>query len=185
MNNYMNELIIGMLPLDLDQWKDEALEDILPPYVTLLRGLVMKLRGDEGRSLLPLFLCRRRRRIRCGGTTAVDHREDLDSTTETYLPVLYAAVHVFCSPRGTNLRDYEGCLVRTTAMNVILNLARIADPKMRSVLVQSDLGDETNGSSLPMTKSSAASLAPLPSMLSHPLTIEEELLFPHICNSLK
>lgn len=22
MNNYMNELIIGMLPLDLDQWKD-------------------------------------------------------------------------------------------------------------------------------------------------------------------
>jgi hypothetical protein len=208
-NNYVNELVMGMLPLDRDMWKEEALEEILPPYVTLLRGLVARLRDDEGGSVLPLFLCRRRRwRIRAGGDAVIagaagDREKDVaveeDPPTETYLPLLTASVQVFCSPLGTKLRDGEGRLVRTTAMNVILNLARMTEPEVRSALVQGgDVGDADRGSSsssssssLPMTKSktkslsSAPSPSPLPSMTSHPLTIEQELLFPHVCDSLK
>ncbi|KAL7538726.1 hypothetical protein ACHAXR_008760 [Thalassiosira sp. AJA248-18] len=166
-NNYMNELIMGMLPLD--QWKEDALEEILPPYITLLRGLVMRLRGDEGKCCLPLFLCQRMH-----GATVQDGKDS--SATETYIPLLYAAVQVFCSPFGTSLRDREGSLIRTTAMNVILNLCRITDPEVRLVLVQG--GDEEEGS-LPTTKSAPSPSAP------GSLTVEQELLFPHICNSLK
>ena len=172
-NNYMNELIMGILPLD--KWKEDSLEEILPPYITLLRGLVLRLRGDEGKSCLPLFLCQRQRH---GRTTQADKRND--NTEETYLPLLYAAVQVFCSSQSS-LRDSEGCLVRTTAMNVILNLCRITDTEVRSVLVQGR--DAANGLALPSTKS-APPAAPSPSLLSHPLTVEQELLFPHICRSL-
>jgi len=58
-NNYVNELVMGMLPLDRDMWKEEALEEILPPYVTLLRGLVARLR--VGRRTPPSRGTRRRR----------------------------------------------------------------------------------------------------------------------------
>jgi len=158
-NNYMNELIMGMLPLD--QWKDEALEEILPPYITLLRGLVMRLRGDEGKCCLPLLVCQR----------------DSNGSSETYLPLLYAATQVFCHPHGTSLRDSEGCLVRTTAMNIILNLARISDPEVQQLLVGGDATDIA----LPSTKSAPSSSS---SAMSNSLTIEQGLLFPHICNSL-
>ena len=109
-NNYLNELIMGMLPMDRDQWKDEALEVILPPYVTVLRGLVLRLRGDEGESCLPLFLCRRRRRRRQQRPRQRkrhddDAVDDGEVATETYIPLLYAAVHVFCLPQSTKLRD--------------------------------------------------------------------------------
>ena len=184
-NNYMNELIMGMLPLD--RWRADALEEILPPYVTLLRGLVMRLRGDEGKYCLPLFLCQRQRR---NTLTNVDGNSNDNAaavaTTETYLPLLYAAVQVFCSSYGTSLRDSEGCLIRTTAMNVILNLARISDPDMRMVIVVGGGGEAIDGA-LPTTKST-----PIPSpasaalsLTSSPLTLEQELLFPYICNSLK
>jgi hypothetical protein len=76
---------MGMLPLD--KWKVDALEEILPPYVTLLRGLVMRLRGDEGKCCLPLFLCQRQR----GNTTRVNDSTNENAavvTTETYLPLL-------------------------------------------------------------------------------------------------
>ena len=158
-NNYMNELIMGMLPLD--QWKDEALEEILPPYITLLRGLVMRLRGDEGKCCLPLLVCQR----------------ESNGNSETYLPLLYAATQVFCSPHSTSLRDSEGCLVRTTAMNVILNLARITDSEVQQLL----LGGDATDISLPSTKSAPSSSS---SAISNSLTIEQGLLFPHICNSL-
>jgi len=38
-----------------------------------------------------------------------------------------------------------------------------------------------------MTKSPSSAPSPslFPSMTSHPLTIEQELLFPHVCDSLK
>ena len=158
-NNYMNELIMGMLPLD--QWKDEALEEILPPYITLLRGLVMRLRGDEGKCCLPLLVCQR----------------ESNGNSETYLPLLYAATQVFCNPHGTSLRDSEGCLVRTTAMNVILNLARISDHEVQQLLVGGDATDV----SLPSTKSAPSCSS---SAISHSLSIEQGLLFPHICNSM-
>jgi len=161
-NNYMNELIMGMLPLD--QWKDEALEEILPPYITLLRGLVMRLRGDEGKCCLPLLVCQ---------------RESNGNNSETYLPLLYAATQVFCHPHGTSLRDSEGCLVRTTAMNVILNLARITDLEVQQLLVGG--GVDAADISLPSTKSAPSSSS---SSTSNSLTIEQGLLFPHICNSL-
>lgn len=175
-NNYMNELIMGVLPLS--QFSEDALEEILPPYITLLRGLVMRLRGDEGRCCVPLLLCQRQRRF--PGGQSVD-----GGPTETYIPLLYAAVQVFCSPFGTSLRDTEGCLIRTTAMNVILNLCRITETDVRQVLVQG-VGDESDDGSpsLPTTKS-APSLAPPPSLLSHPLTLEQELLFETLCISLK
>ncbi len=80
-------------------------------------------------------------------------------------------------------------------MNVILNLAGMTDPEVRSVLVRgSDFGDADRGSpppssssSFPMTRSpsSAPSPPPFPSAASHPLTIEQELLFPHVCDGLK
>ncbi|KAL9186333.1 hypothetical protein ACHAXT_005571 [Thalassiosira profunda] len=171
-NNYMNELIMGIQPLD--QWKADALEDILPPYITLLRGIVMRLRSEEGSCCLPLFLCQRQRP---GSKASGD--EDPEST-ETYLPLLYAAMQVFCSPFGASLKDSEGCLIRTTAMNVILNLCRISDAEIRAVLVG---GGDALKASLPTTKSAPA-VAPSPSLLSHPLTIEQELMFPHICKSL-
>jgi hypothetical protein len=186
-NNYMNELIMGMLPLD--RWRVDALEELLPPYVTLLRGLVMRLRGDEGRYCLPLLLCQRQRRntLAKSNDNSNENTAEVD-TTETYLPLLYAAVQVFCSSFGTSLRDSEGCLIRTTAMNVILNLARISDPEMRMVLVVGG-GDAMDGSVLPTTKSTPtttpAAAGALSLLMSSPMTLEQELLFPHICNSLK
>ena len=177
----MNELIMGIMPLN--QWKDDALEEILPPYITLLRGLVMKLRDEEfGKCCLPLFLCQRQMRLGHNNAAAVAQDEDMNN--ETYMPLLYAAVQVFCSPYGTSLRDSEGSLIRTTAMNVILNLARITDPEVRMVLVQGSSGTEAERvmSSLPATKSAPPTS---PSALSHPLTIEQELLFPHICSAMK
>ena len=68
-------------------------------------------------------------------------------------------------------------------MDVILNLCRITDEEVRLVLVQGGGGDDVvDWDYLPTTKS-----VPLmaPSLLSHPLTIEQEMLFPHVCNSLK
>ena len=190
-NNYMNELIMGILPLD--QWKEEALEEILPPYVTLLRGLVMRLRGDEGRSCLPLFLCKRPVRRQQHGPQAQDENGIASvGATETYLPLLYAAVQVFCSPFGTSLRDSEGCIIRTTAMNVILNLCRTTDPEVRKMLVQGGDGEGGGSANLPSTKSvpktapsATTSSSSLSSLLSHPLTVEQEMLFMHICNNLK
>jgi len=199
----MNELVMGMLPLD--QWKNEALEEILPPYVTLLRGLVMRLRGEAGRACLPLFLCQRPKRRSTNKAMAkaaqdnVDKNED--SNTETYLPILYAAVQIFTSPLfGTSLRDSEGCLIRTTAMNVILNLCRITDGDVRDVLVQgvtvvgsggdgsgsssSSVAEANKKESLPTTKSVPYAKMPPSWMASHPMTMEQELLFPHVCNSL-
>ena len=73
-------------------------------------------------------------------------------------------------------------------MNVILNLARLTDSEVRSVIVQGGVVEnerhDISSLSLPMTKSMAPSISPFPSITSHPLTIEQELLFPHICNSL-
>ncbi len=200
---------MGMLPLDWDQWKEEALEEILPPYVNLLRVLVARLRDDECGGVLPLFLCWRRQprgRIRGGGggaaiVGAANGRDDdndgaPDPPTKVYLPLLYALGCVFCSPLGTKLRDSEGRPVRMTAMNVILNLAGMTDPEVRLVLVRgADVGDAdcrsppplSSSSSFPMTRSPslAPSLPPFPSATSHPLTIKQELLFPHVCNGLK
>lgn len=174
-NNYMNELIMGMLPLE--QWKEEALEEILPPYVTLLRGLVMKLRGDDGRYCVPLLLCQRKARIGNGQTDGDD-----ENSTEAYLPLLFAAVQVLVSNIGSSLRDGDGCLVKTTAMNVILNLCRVVDPEVRNVLISGlDPAGETM---LPTTKSLAASSATSSTSLSVHLTIEQELLFPYICKRL-
>lgn len=153
-NNYMNELIMGILPFD--QWKEEAVEEILPPYVTLLQGLVMKLKGDEGRYCAPLLLCR------IGGEQCDDQVE------EGYFPLLFAAVQVIVSKNGSNLRDGDGCLVKTTAMNVVLNLCRIVDPGVRDVLVGAESVHESN---LPTTKSKVVA------MQGSPL-----LLFPYICN---
>ncbi|KAL7518829.1 hypothetical protein ACHAWX_003635 [Stephanocyclus meneghinianus] len=174
-NNFMNELIMGMLPLD--QWKDDALEEILPPYVTLLRGLVIKLRGEEGRYCVPLLLCQRKARIGNGGKDGDD-----ENSTEAYLPLLFAAVQVLVSNIGSSLRDGDGCLVKTTAMNVILNLCRVVDPEVRNVLIS---GLDPEGETmLPTTKSQAASSARSGTTLSGHLTIEQELLFPFICKSL-
>ncbi|KAL3790031.1 hypothetical protein HJC23_011387 [Cyclotella cryptica] len=174
-NNYMNELIMGMMPLD--QWKEEALEEILPPFVTLLRGLVMKLRGEEGRYCVPLLLCQRKVRIGFSQSCSND-----ENSTEAYLPLLFAAVQVLVSNIGSSLRDGDGCLVKTTAMNVILNLCRVVDPEVRNVLISGlDPADETI---LPTTKSQDASSAKSATPLSVHLTIEQELLFPYICKSL-
>lgn len=162
-NNYMNELIMGILPLD--QWKEEALEEILPPYVSLLRGLVMKLRGDEGRYCAPLLLCRRQ------------GKQSDDQIDEGYYPLLFAAVQIVVSKAGSTLRDGDGCLVKTTAMNVVLNLCRVVDAGVRDVLVGAESIDDTN---LPTTKSKAPTMQGDP-LLAH-LTIEQELLFPYICN---
>lgn len=171
-NNFMNELIMGMLPLD--QWKDDALDEILPPYVTLLRGLVIKLRGEEGRYCVPLLLCQRKARIGNGGKDGDD-----ENRTEAYLPLLFAAVQVLVSNIGSSLRDGDGCLVKTTAMNVILNLCRVVDPEVRNVLIS---GLDPEGDTiLPTTKSQAASSARSGTTLSGHLTIEQELLFPFIC----
>jgi hypothetical protein len=143
----------------------------------------MRLRGDEGMCCLPLFLCQRRRH---GGKAPDDENYDRVLDTETYLPLLYAAVQVFCSPFGTSLRDSEGCLIRTTAMNVILNLCRITDPEVRSVLVGSSSCGGVDGAALPSTKSAPSTSVPQSlSVSSHPLTVEQELLFSHICRSLK
>jgi hypothetical protein len=163
---------MGMLPLD--QWKEEALEEVLPPYVTLLRGLVIKLRGEEGRYCVPLLLCQRKTRIGNGGTDGND-----ENSTEAYLPLLFAAVQVLISNIGSSLRDGDGCLVKTTAMNVILNLCRVVDPEVRNVLI-SGL-DPAGEAILPTTKSQAASSARSSTTLSVHLTIEQELLFPFIC----
>jgi hypothetical protein len=157
----MNELIMGILPLN--QWKEEALEEILPPYVTLLRGLVMKLRGDEGRFCAPLLLCKRQ------GDGQID---------EPYFPLLFAALQVLVSNAGSTLRDGDGCLVKTTAMNVVLNLCRVVDADIRDVLIG---GLDSDGEvDLPTTKSNAAAMIGN-GQLMH-LTIEQELLFTHICN---
>jgi hypothetical protein len=158
-NNYMNELVMGILPLD--QWKEEALEEILPPYVTLLRGLVTKLRGDEGKYCVPLLLCQRQSRQ--------------SSDQEAYFPLLFAAVQVLVSHAGSTLRDGDGCLIKTTVMNVVLNLCRIVDADVRDVLVGGL--DDTN---LPTTKSKAA--ARPTNLLSTHLTIEQEMLFLYICS---
>ncbi|KAL7531226.1 hypothetical protein ACHAWF_003678, partial [Thalassiosira exigua] len=145
-NDYANELVEGILPLS--QWKDDALEEILPPYATLLRGLAMRLRADEGKASLPLFLRRRpaaRRRDAAapgGGGGGARGNPDDDGASEPYFPLLHAAVRVFCSPFGTSLRDGEGCSVRVTATNVILNLCRIADPEVRRVLIGGGGGGE-------------------------------------------
>ena len=189
-NNYMNELIMGMLPLS--QWREEALDEMLPPFVTLLRGLVMKLRGEEGRGLVPLLMCQR---AKMGGN--VDEGEEEEEESETYLPLLYAAVQVFCYSPGSSLRDADGCMVRTTAMNAILNLCRITSPDVRAVFVGEGLTDE----SLPCTTKSAPPPNDLSSMLpsssssqspsslsvsSFPnATIEQQILFPYICSNLK
>lgn len=161
-NNYMNELIMGILPLS--QWKDDALEEILPPYVTLLRGLVMKIRGDEGRFCVPLLLCQRQRRQ--------------SDEQEAYFPLLFAAVQVLVSNAGSTLRDGDGCLVKTTAMNVILNLCRVIDADVRDVLTGEH--DSDGGTSLPTTTPKAAARPTNP--LSAHLTIEQELIFPYICS---
>lgn len=172
-NNYMNELIMGVLPLS--QWKEETLEEILPPYVSLLRGLVMKLRGEEGRFCVPLFLCQRQR------MTLANHDDDSDET-EAYMPLLYGAVQVLVSNLGSSVRDSDGCLIRTTAMNVLLNLCRIADPDVRSILV----GGGDGGDELPTTKSQASSATNLSPYTTVPssFTIEQQLLFPHISKNL-
>ena len=213
-NNYMNELIMGVLPLT--QWKEDSLEEMLPAYVALLRGLIMRLRsseecGGKRQGCLQLLLCQRSKRKRlhsgnhAGQTTTLkgalpppqDGNEE--AATESYLPLFYAAVHVFCStPHSTSLRDSEGCLIRTTAMNVILNLCRTTDPEVRWVLVQggrkrgpvkeghfvesSDVVPDHEW--LPTTKSTPLEV-PSQSLLSHPLTVEQEMLFMHICESLK
>lgn len=164
---------MGILPLD--QWKDEALEDILPPYVTLLRGLVMKLRGEEGSCCVPLFLCQRQK------TNNINSDTTESTTTETYMPLLSAAVEVFVSPFGSSLRDSDGSLVRTTAMNAILNLCRITDPEVRSVLVGSDDDEDS-----PYAKIVKSSFYKQHTPLSpySPLTTEQEILFLHICKNL-
>eukprot|EP00984_Skeletonema_dohrnii_P004038 scaffold1382_cov91-Skeletonema_dohrnii-CCMP3373.AAC.1 len=191
-NNYMNELIMGMLPLS--QWREEALDEMLPPFVTLLRGLVMKLRGEEGRGLVPLLMCQR---AKMGGNGDQGEEEE---ESETYLPLLYAAVQVFCYSPGSSLRDADGCMVRTTAMNAILNLCRITSPDVRAVFVGEGLTD----GSLPCTTKSAPPPNDLSSMLPSPLssssspspsslsvssfpnaTIEQQILFPYICSNLK
>jgi hypothetical protein len=186
-NNYMNELIMGMLPLS--QWREEALDEMLPPFVTLLRGLVMKLRGEEGRGLVSLMMCQR---TKMGGNCGEGGEEKKEEESETYLPLLYAAVQVFCYSPGSSLRDADGCLVRTTAMNAILNLCRITSPDVRAVFVGEGLTDE----SLPSTTKSAPPSNELSSMLpststtsisasSFPnATIEQQILFPHICSNL-
>ena len=84
LSNYMNELIMGMLPLD--QWKGDSLEEILPPYVTLFRGLVMRVRGEEGGGCLPLFLCQRPKRRLHRSKAVQGELADATASTETYLP---------------------------------------------------------------------------------------------------
>lgn len=161
-NNYMNELIMGIIPLD--QWKEEALEEILPPYVTLLRGLVMKLRESNGSSCVPLLICQRQRR-----------QKDGQIVEEAYFPLLFAAVQVLASTAGSTLRDGDGCLVKTTAMNVVLNLCRAVDMDVRNILV----GGESH-IDLPKTKSKAV---PANTILSSAnLTIEQATLYPYICD---
>jgi len=112
-NNYVNELIMGMLPLR--QWTNHALEEMLPLYVELLRSLQVQLAASPG---LMSFLTR-----------------DDDSQSQHVFPLFYAAIEVLTSAYANS-----DSFIHDKCLKLLVSLMHIPDPSIR-VLISSSTGE--------------------------------------------
>jgi protein CLEC16A len=104
-NNYVNELVIGMLPLR--QWTNHALEEMLPLYVELLRSISIQLTASPG---LISFLAWN------------------DSGSHQF-PLVFAAVEVVTSSYAkSDSYVHEKCL------KLLVSLMQTPDPPIRGLV---------------------------------------------------
>ena len=109
-NNYINEMIVSIIPLQ--QWKPEALDEILPVYISFLKTLTLKLtKAPE----LCHFFC---------------DMYGQSSKLPTF-PLMYAAVEVVSSPVH---KDRSDDFVYSTALNIILTLYKLPGNEMKNVI---------------------------------------------------
>ncbi len=109
-NNYINEVVASIVPLH--QWTRQALDEILPVYISFLRTLALKLTDSTH---LFQFFC---------------DQNGSSSTLPTF-PLFYAACEVVSSPLDVAKCD---TFVHTTALNLILNIFQLQGEEIHSVL---------------------------------------------------
>ena len=125
-NNYINELIKCVLPLR--QWTANALAEMLPPYVELLKNLTLHLADDP--NLFPFL--------------TIDNESDPDiddltvsSTTAIEFPLFTAALETATSVYAqSDSQTYATCLA------IIVNLMQISHKPIQSWICQSSLSQK-------------------------------------------
>jgi len=112
-NNYINDVVASVIPLQ--QWSDDALDEILPVYISFLKTLALQLAKSPN---LFQFYC----------------DQHGSSSTLPPFPLFYAAIEVASSPLSVVRADNFVC---TTALNIILNLFQLPVEEIRSVIADS------------------------------------------------
>lgn len=104
-NNYVNELIMGMIPLR--QWTNHALEEMLPLYVELLRSVRVQLAASPG---LISFLT-------------------LENESEHVFPLFYAAIDVLTSSYANS-----DAFIHDKCLKLLVSLMQIPEPAIRRLI---------------------------------------------------
>lgn len=125
-NNYMNRIITSMLPLD--QWSDSALDEILPVYISFLKSMALQLANKP--DLFQFFVCHP---SECNSSTYISIH--LPPVMPLF-PLFHAAVHIAISSSKVASSDY---FVKTTALNIILNIFQLKHPEISSIISKSHL----------------------------------------------
>ena len=112
-NNYINDVVASVVPLQ--QWSDDALDEILPVYISFLKTLALQLAKSPN---LFQFYC----------------DQHGSSSNLPPFPLFYAAIEVASSPLNVVRADNFVC---TTALNIILNLFQLPVEEIRSVIADS------------------------------------------------
>uniref|UniRef100_A0A7S3V6E3 FPL domain-containing protein n=1 Tax=Chaetoceros debilis TaxID=122233 RepID=A0A7S3V6E3_9STRA len=110
-NNSINELIYAFVPLR--QFTEEALDEILPVYISFLKTLALLL-ADNSKHLFHFFC----------------NQNGSSSSLPTF-PLLYAACEVISSVSRND------SFVQTTCLNIILNIFQLPEQEIRDVIGES------------------------------------------------
>ena len=133
-NNYINELILSILPLQ--QWSESAIQEILPSYISFLKTLALQLTNAPH---LFQFFCQTITTDLTTTATAGEPTSELDSiqcqTQKQIFPLFQAAVEVASSPMDSAQNDI---FVHTTALDIILNLFQLKHHEIRTVISEAD-----------------------------------------------
>lgn len=125
-NNYINRIITSMLPLD--QWSDSALEEILPMYISFLKSMALQLANKP--DLFQFFVCHP---SECNSSTSISIHPP---PVMPLFPLFHAAVRIAISSSKVASSDY---FVKTTALNIILNIFQLKHPEISSIISKSHL----------------------------------------------
>ena len=122
-NNYMNDLIKSILPLQ--QWTEPAMAKMLPPYTDLLKNLALQIAKDP--NLFPFLTIE--------NSSSLNEETSVESLSEHIeFPLFSAALEI-----ATSVYSQSDSQTYATCLSIIVNLMQISYNPIQTWICQSSI----------------------------------------------